>query len=220
MKNIFFSGRKTKDTGRWWRGTNSIDFSSLLLPHGSLFVDGGREVAREGGQSLHRFRLSICSNQLAVKLQMRRGLDQDKIDNNNWHHSLDNLRTQKESIQFTGSLVTWVGKIYRPEPMKAAHTRGLGTRDPLTRGPEARGPRCAGPWRGQGDSAACGRIPLHLYHSDERLPTRQPWSQGQRGCIILCGLERLATDKCTRQINAAHAHLASATQTANGTTAG
>lgn len=100
MKNIFFSGRKMKDMGRWWRGTNSIDFSSLLLPHGSLFVDGGREVAREGGRRLHRFRLSICSNQLAVKLQMRRGLDQDKIDNNNWHHSFDNLRTQKESIQF------------------------------------------------------------------------------------------------------------------------
>lgn len=100
MKNIFFSGRKMKDTGRWWRGTNSIDFSSLLLPYGSLFVDRGREVAREGGRRLHRFRLSICSNQLAVKLQMRRGLDQDKIDNNNWHHSFDNLRTQKESIQF------------------------------------------------------------------------------------------------------------------------
>lgn len=53
---------------------------------------------------------------------------------------------------------------------------------------------------------------------DERLPTRQLWSQG--GCILLCRLELPATDKCTRQINATHAHLASLTQAADGSTAG
>lgn len=55
---------------------------------------------------------------------------------------------------------------------------------------------------------------------DERLPTRQLWTQGQRECVLLCGLELPATDKCTRQINATHAHLASLTQAADGSTAG
>lgn len=148
MKNIFFSGRKMKDTGRWWHGTNGIDFSSLLLPHGSLFVDGGREVARESGQRLHRFRLSICSNQLAVKLQMRGGLDQDKIDNNNWHHSFDNLRTQKESIQFAFQGHSSLGLVkstgQNPWKQHTPEAQAPGTRSPGSQNPGAPSVRAPG----------------------------------------------------------------------------
>lgn len=55
---------------------------------------------------------------------------------------------------------------------------------------------------------------------DECLPRRRPWTQGQRRSTLLCRLELPRTGKCTGQRNATHAHLASLTGAADGSTAG
>lgn len=70
-------------------------------------------------------------------------------------------------------------------------------------------------------AAASGRTSLQLYHNEgwAFANTTALDTEPQR-CILLCGLEQSATDKCTTPINAAHAHLASLTRAADGRTAG
>lgn len=128
-----------------------------LLPHGSLFVVRGREGAGCGGRRLCRLRLSIRSNQLAVKLRMQASLCQAKT-------VITDLNQFSLRRRLSLSLLKFRGQQHHQAPGAQAY------------GGEA-----------EETAAASGRIAPHLYHNEGSAFANMTALQGQRGCTLVCG---------------------------------